>query len=248
MAMARALGSLRATRFGAGALGVKAILFVGNGTLSEPTGPSTWTDYKVAKVTTEISYYPFRQGIARSPGIRWDFERTGADGRVQRQVQAAADDVAWNQTNVTGEAAPVSGEVARDRLRFIGLTPHGLVWAALDGEGKKARDGVQVASQGGQTVLRLTVAGMPVTARLDADSRPEHVEARFTDPVLGATVWEADYSGYQDFERAYFVHFPERIVHKVNGRTVLDLTVTEFHTNPYVVFPLPPGIATRAAK
>ena len=38
------------------------------------------------------------------------------------------------------------------------------------------------------------------------------------------------------------------IVQRLGGRVVLDLTVMEFHTNPYVVFPVPPNICQKAVR
>ena len=40
--------------------------------------------------------------------------------------------------------------------------------------------------------------------------------------------------------------FPSRIVHKLNGRTILDVAVkTCWCTNPYVIFPIPENVISR---
>ena len=57
-------------------------------------------------------------------------------------------------------------------------------------------------------------------------------------PVLGETLVEAIYTGYIDWPKLD-VYFPSRIVHRLGGETTLDMTVTEFFQNPYIVFPRP---------
>lgn len=58
---------------------------------------------------------------------------------------------------------------------------------------------------------------------------------------IGAQVLSADYVDYKDFQD-YGVMFPTRIVQKVDGRVVADLTVTEALANPYLIFPPPKEI------
>jgi len=52
--------------------------------------------------------------------------------------------------------------------------------------------------------------------------------------------YEASFSDYTDkWEPPYLVIFPSKLVWKVDGRALADLTVTEFKSNGYVVFPVP---------
>jgi hypothetical protein len=53
----------------------------------------------------------------------------------------------------------------------------------------------------------------------------------------------ADYAA-KDFQ-GYGVMFPSRIVQKIDGRTVADLTVTEALANPYLIFPPPKEMVQR---
>ena len=55
---------------------------------------------------------------------------------------------------------------------------------------------------------------------------------------IGAQLFTGDYSDYKDFQ-GYGVMFPTRIVQKVDGRTIVDLTVSEALANPYMIFPPP---------
>jgi hypothetical protein len=156
--------------------------------------------------------------------------------------------VGWDQPDVTSAATPVSSALAGDRLLQAWLMPGGLVWAALTTDGTKAKEGVQVSNKDGKTILTIPISGTSLVATLNGDKFPAHVEARIKHPVLGETLLTVDYSGYRDFEQAYYVMFPEHIVEKLGGHTVLDLTVTEAHTNPYVVFPLPAEITNGTGK
>ena len=61
-------------------------------------------------------------------------------------------------------------------------------------------------------------------------------------PILGESLLEALYTGYKDWP-ILDVYFPSRIVHRLGGETTLDLTVTAFFQNPYVVFPTPEQLA-----
>ena len=75
--------------------------------------------------------------------------------------------------------------------------------------------------------------GTEVKGLLGTQNLTTHVEMK-----IGAQLLSADYAGYKDF-RDYGVMFPSRIVQKVDGRIIADLTVTEALANPYLIFPPP---------
>jgi len=226
--------------------GVNGILFVASGKMTEVLSAASWPEYKVSKLSEELTYYTFSQGVAKSPGTRMDFSIIDSTGQKQRKIFAAAGNVAWDEATPGGNATPAT-ETASDRLLHIWLTPHGLIWAALTADGKGIANGVTMSQENNKTVLVIPVNGVPVKVILGTDNRPEKVEARIKHPILGDTSLEINYSGYRDFEHAYGVYFPAHIEEKLGGRTVLDLTVMEFHTNPYIVFPVP-AIIQQAAK
>jgi hypothetical protein len=221
--------------------GVIAAMFTASGTMSEMAPNGDWHDYKVTKLTCEISYYPFSQGVEKSPGIRWDIERIGADGKAEHKIYAAADNVAWDEKEPGVEASPATGMLA-ERLLQIWLTPHGLIWAALNDDGTGLASGVTESRDNGKTVITVPVSGSPAHFTIDGDKRPDHVETRLKLPRMGETTLDISYSDYRDFEKSYYVYFPAHIVQRIGGRPVLDLTVSEFHTNPYVVFPVPENV------
>ncbi len=225
--------------------GVNGIMFTASGTMSEPKAGGQWTDCKVSKVVTEMTYYTFSQGVAKSPGTRWDFT-CDASGKPERKIFVAAGDAAWNE-QTPGGSATAAMDMLSDRLTHIWLSPHGLIWAAINDKGDALAKGVTVSQEGGKDVFNIPINGVMAKVTLDADKRPAKVETKIKHPVLGEVPVEITYSDYRDFERAYWVYFPERIVEKINGKTVLDLKVSEFHANPYSVFPVPSNVM-RASK
>jgi hypothetical protein len=172
--------------------------------------------------------------------MRWDMTVRAADGRETRTVEVVRETRAWNE--VTPGVGPTGAPgKAPERLQQIWLTPHGIIRAAVEAEA--ARPGsVRVSSAGGKTTLTVEVNGTPITATLDADNRPERVELAIDHPVLGRTQLAASYTGYKDWP-ILDVYFPSRIVHTLGDEISLDLTITEFFQNPYVVFPTPEQLA-----
>jgi hypothetical protein len=235
-----ALGMLR--RVVPSTHGVTGLLLIGNGTMAEPQRGGTWAEYKVPRVQLEMTYFPLRQGVNVSPGARWDYTLVDSSGKTQRRIQVVAGNAAWDEATPGGVATPMM-ETATYRLAQNWLSPHGFLWACLTADGKGVAEGVTMGEEGGKTVIMFPVNGVPAKATLDGMNRPEKIEVRLKHPILGDTSVEFDYSDYRDIEYGYDVMFPGHIAEKIGGHTALDLTVTEFHTNPYTVFPLPPNVA-----
>jgi len=244
------LGVLQKSSFSLGMLrrvvpnthGVTGLLLIANGTMAEPLQGGTWAEYKVPKLQLEMAYFPFRQGVNVSPGARWDYTLVDASGQMQRRIEVVAGTAAWNEPTPGGAATPMM-ETASYRLAQNWLFPHGFLWASLTADSKGVAEGVKMSQEGGKTVVTFVVNGVPAKATLDDKDRPEKIEVRLKHPVLGETPVEFAYSDYRDIEYGYDVMFPEHIVEKIGGHTTLDLKVTEFHTNPYSVFPIPPNVA-----
>lgn len=220
-AVATALGMVRAVTRRMDS--INTVQFSGQGTLNVPEADGAWTRYDLTAATVGISY--------TIPAMRWDMTRNGPDGE-QRTIHVVRGDRAWDERLPGVEPTPVEGRAA-DRLRQIWLTPHGVIRAAVDDP-----DSVRMGTRGGQATLTVDIDGTPVTATLDEDSRPASVEMTIDHPVLGETQVEAVYSDYVDWPKLD-VYFPSRIVHRLGGETTLEMTVTEFFQNPYVVFPTP---------
>jgi hypothetical protein len=93
----------------------------------------------------------------------------------------------------------------------------------------------------GKRVLAFSKDDIPMEITLGENDRPESVQLTINHPVLGETVVVTHFMDYQNWE-LLDVFFPERIVRTMNDQEVMDLTVTGYRTNPYVVFPIPENI------
>ena len=211
---------------------INAVQFSGTGTLRRPTSARRWTEHEIVGATIGMSYY--------IPALRWDMTLRAADGTETRTVEVVRETRAWNEVTPGVGPTEAPGKAA-ERLQQIWLTPHGIVRAAVDAEAANP-GAVTVGTERGRRTLSVTVDGIPMTATLDANNRPERVTAAIDHPVLGRTELVAVYSDYKDWP-ILDVYFPSRIVQTLGGETTLDLTVTQFFQNPYVIFPTPEQLA-----
>jgi len=229
-AAAEALGMVRGVRRQMDS--INTVQFSGAGTMSVPESRGRWSRYELTQATIGISYY--------IPAMRSDLTRTDQSGSEQRTIHVVSGERAWDETQPGIGATPVNGQAA-DRRRQIWLTPHGIIRAAVEAEARNPGS-VTVGMQAGKTTLTVEVDGTPIVATLNADSRPERVGMAIEHPVLGRTRLEAAYSDYVDWP-LLDVYFPSRIVQTLGDQTTLDLTISAFFQNPYVVFPTPEQLA-----
>lgn len=240
---ARAMGMLR----GVGEFEVwSSLRYEGSGAMYEVSGanPAAWPRVELSRYYVEIAYAP-------QPGIRADL--TTAKG--ERTVWVAAGDSSWDEQGVAREGPPVGTSQTpapqqRDwRQKLLALTPGGAIKLAHQNVKQ-----VKVTDLGNRTYeLSLPVNNMKI--RLNRDRHPELVEMTVDHPVLRKATLTAEYSGYRDYEPIDPLqsdepfsgfNFPSRIVHKLNGRTILDVQVkTCWCTNPYVIFPVPQNVVSR---
>jgi len=196
--------------------GVILVRYTANGTVQMGR-----TTYKVDKVVVDIAHY--------MPAARWDWELTDPQGRKSHRIEVVREKQAWNETTPGLGATAAPGQ-ALPRLRQVWLYPHAAIWAAADAGSK-----ITSAETARQTTLTFPspTDGAPMKVTLAADNRPEKVEM-----VENGQTLVMEYSDYKDIE-VYGTYFPHRIVQKRGGRVVMDLTVTEGHTNSYAAFPIP---------
>src|SRR5262249_39296558 len=152
----------------------------------------------------------------------------GADIRVFNDGQS------WNETSpgIGGVLAP---KTLPPRAPLVKLTPFGAMWSVIEAEGhaKITKDSK------GQTVVTgaSPYDGYEVAVTLDAKSLPVAATVKAEGKTYAAT-----FSDYSDkWESPYLFIFPSRISWTMNGKPMADLTVTAFHSNPYVIFPPPAG-------
>jgi hypothetical protein len=189
--------------------------YTAKGTMADAAGASS----EVNRITAAYDYV--------IPAARVDIERASSGG-PQRTIEVAAGALAWDEATPGIYLRP-AGTSAPERLKLIWLLPHGVILAAA-----KAPDKVTVAEKDGARELTVPLpTGAEAKARIDAANLMTRVEMR-----IGAQVFTGDYADYKDFQ-GYGVMFPTRIVQKVDGRTIADLTVSEALANPYMIFPPP---------
>lgn len=150
------------------------------------------------------------------------------------EIRVVHDGYTWNEVTEGGSAAKSPGS-AREREILTKLTPFGGIWSAAEAQGTVKVDRID------GKVFFTSVSPydkLEVTTYLDASNRPERVIVKD-----GGNVYEATFSGWRGgWEPDYLVIFPERIVWTRNGKPLADLTISEFKSNPYVVFPVPAAI------
>jgi hypothetical protein len=187
--------------------------YTANGTMADSAGAPS----EVKRITASYDYV--------IPAARVDVEKAPAG---ERTIEVAAGTLAWDE-ETPGVYLRPAGTSAAERLKLIWLLPHGVILA-----GAKAPDKVAMAVTSGQRELKVPLpTGVEAKGVLDAAGLMTRIEIR-----IGAQLFTGDYSDYKDFQ-GYGVMFPTRIVQKVDGRTIADLTVTEALANPYMIFPPP---------
>lgn len=190
--------------------------YTAKGTMADATGAPG----EINRITAAYDYV--------IPAARVDIERRASSGGPQRTIEVASGALAWDEATPGIYLRP-AGTSAGERLKLIWLLPHGVILAAA-----KAPDKVTVTEKDGARELTVPLpTGIEAKARIDAANLMTRVEMR-----IGAQVFTGDYADYKDFQ-GYGVMFPLRIVQKVDGRTVADLTVSEALANPYMIFPPP---------
>jgi hypothetical protein len=238
---ARAMGMLR----GVGEYEVwSSLRYEGSGAMWDVNGPdpAKWPRIELSRYYVEVAYEP-------EPGIRIDV--TPAKG--ERTVGVLAGTTSWNEQGVETEGPPAGkSQVAAPQLRewrqaLVNITPGGAV--KLAHRNIKQAKVTELANR----TYEIAVPVNNMKIRLNRDRHPELVEMTVNHPILKQATLTAEYSGYKDFEPIDPLqsdepfsgfNFPTRIVHKLNGRTILDVAVkTCWCTNPYVIFPVPETIS-----
>jgi hypothetical protein len=92
---------------------------------------------------------------------------------------------------------------------------------------------------GGKMTISLPIEGVPTTAELNSDYRPETITMK----VDGKT-YVARHRAYKDIAE-YGVMFPTRSTETIDGHPYLDLTIDDARVASYAVFPKPAFLETR---
>jgi hypothetical protein len=199
-----------------------------------------------ATYTAAFAYIP--------PAMRVQIKGQGS-GNAARTIETVREEYAWNESEPGAGLIPGKGTAtpamaaAKARLLQLWILPYGVVKAAI-----AAGDKTTISTAQGSTVLTYplsgALAGITVTATLDAKNFITKVVTKPDTAAATDLVYEAEYSDYKDHgEILTDVKSPGHIVLKQAGKPLLDLTTTKVDAdNPYLVFPIPPNVKAARAS
>ena len=228
-------------------LGVKnviGIMFSADGTMADGAGGMN----KLTKTDFHIAYY--------LPAMRMFLNGTRANGQPLKEIRVFSGDYAWNEAQ-EGRGATAAMNTLNDRLPLIKLTPFGAMWSVIDAEGHT----VVTKTADGKTVLTGTSPYDGIEVAITVEDSRQHLKLGPYDPtelirlpvavtakanghVYGATF--ADYRG--NLEPNVWMVFPAQIKWTLDGKPLADLRVTNFRSNPYIVFPVPDVVRQRTSN
>jgi glyoxylase-like metal-dependent hydrolase (beta-lactamase superfamily II) len=200
-----------------------------------------WPAFKIFSYTATFDY--------ATPAMRIDLQRTNPDTTPvrgggglpllapQTQGQAVSGKLAWNLATPAGGGAPVATPApatVNDRLLLLWtLTPQGVVKAAM-------ANNATIAAR----VISFKIGDTQVKATVGAGNLITSVRTTGDAAVLGDTVTETTFSGYEDYRG---VKFPMHIVQKQGGFPILDLTISSVRPQSNVGVDIPSAIQSAAA-
>jgi hypothetical protein len=187
------------------------------------------------------------------PAMRVQIKPAGAGANAASTIHTVREDVAWNESEPGAGLIPGKGTATpamtavKARLLQLWILPYGVLKAAIAAGDKTTISTAQGSGQGSTVItfpLSGALAGVTVTATLDAKNLVTKVVTRPDNAAATDLVYEVEYSDYADHgEIATDIQSPGRIVQKVAGRPMLDLKVTKVDANnPYLVFPIPANV------
>lgn len=244
-AAAAALGQIRMSDIGAGNVVLPLIDVVTTMHIS-----ATGTMYTNGQ-PSNVDYDAMMGFIVQA--MRVQIKPAGAKGPLT--IQNVREDVAWNDSELgaglipgKGIATPVMA-AAKSRLLQMYILPYGVVKAAI-----AAGDKTMISTAQGSTVITFplsgTLAGITVTATLDAKNLITKVATRPDNAAAADLAYEVEYSDYADHgEIATDIQSPGRIVQRAGGKPLLDVKIKHVDANnPYLVFPIPPNVKAARAQ
>lgn len=235
-----------AAALGAGAL--RSIQYSGWGfdyIFGQPyDGASPWPRFSVPSITVGIDY---TTNTLRDERRRAQVENPPLGGGFQplvgelRQIWALNGRYAWDIVGQTAAPAAVERDMRSavdGRTTQIWLTPHGFIKAAQAGNAAVRAETVRGIKQNVVTVT--TPMKVRLEGVLNEQTLVDRIETWFGNPVLGDIKLEAIFSGYKDFGG---VKFPTRILQRLAGYPVLDVTITDVKPNAPVILEVPTSIS-----
>ena len=227
-------------------LGVKNVIgvqFRANGTLADGAGMA-----KLANAEFHIAY--------NIPAMRAMLKGTKASGQPLNEIRVFADQYAWNEAQ-EGRGATAAMNTLNDRLPLIKLTPFGAMWSVIEAEAHT----VVSKTADGKTVLTGTSPYDGIEVAVTVEDSKNHVKLGPYDPTelirlpvavtakANGHTWGATFANYRgDLEPNVWMIFPTQIKWTLDGKPLADLQVTFFRSNPYIVFPIPDVVKSKASN
>jgi len=227
-------------------LGVKNVIgvqFRANGTLADGAGMA-----KLANAEFHIAY--------NIPAMRAMLKGTKASGQPLNEIRVFADQYAWNEEQ-EGRGATAAMNTLNDRLPLIKLTPFGAMWSVIEAEAHT----VVSKTADGKTVLTGTSPYDGIEVAVTVEDSKNHVKLGPYDPTelirlpvavtakANGHTWGATFANYRgDLEPNVWMIFPTQIKWTLDGKPLADLQVTFFRSNPYIVFPIPDVVKSKASN
>lgn len=183
------------------------------------------------------------------PAMRVQITPAGAGANAARTIQTVREDYAWNDSELGAGLIPGKGTATpamtavKARLLQLWILPYGVVKTAI-----AAGDKTTISTAQGSTIITFplsgVLAGVTVTATLDANNFITKVVTKPDSPAATDLVYEAEYSDYADHgEIPTDIKSPGRIVQRVAGKPLLDVKIKHVDANnPYLVFPVPANV------
>lgn len=195
---------------------INRIFYVGSGSIRLSDGGVR----EASRIMTEMS---FTQRANR-------IDVTNDSGRT---IEVARGEIAWNETEPGIGATPAANPAGRTWRNVT--VPQGAVRAALEDYVADAGS-VELGRAGPHQQVAFDTAEGRVSMLIGPDRRPFRINLR---SAAGEIV--TDVSEYRDFEKLG-VWFPAHLRRSSGGEVFETITVSEYRSNPYVIFPVPPAL------
>jgi hypothetical protein len=242
-----AIGDARATL---GEMNLRSIRFIGSGTVMmhrvDDGGAPMLTvksyevliDYPASTMRVDIAVDQADAGAAASATshhvetisgtLAWDADfvatpKAAAGPQKKRQPVSSLGASGDSRLNVA--AAPLRGQA-------IWMTPHGFLKAALANQ-------PALHAAGSGTEVSFYAGPHRYIGFLNSKHQVERVRAWVNDPGLGQVLIDTTYTNYTLFGT---ITFPTRIQQRLNGRSILDVTVSSVEANAPVHIAVPKNL------
>jgi hypothetical protein len=171
----------------------------------------------------------------RLPAIREDVTMANK----ARTVSVASGDLSWDESK-PGVFTQAGKTSAAERLMPLWLLPSFVVYQGAETAGQ-----IKLTTTGGMRVLTIPVPRYKTELKATLNTEDQIVR---TEMSVGGKLYSADFSNYGEDRMQYHVYFPHKIVEKVDGQTVADLTVESHVPGPYAVWPVPADLTPTAGN